>query len=161
MGKRSKNKGANYERRIAKILSDWSGLDLRRTPMSGGWSKQNPDVAGDLVNITPGTFFPYHIECKNQEVWTWEGILTGNCVAFDSWWEQTTTQCHPDKIPFLIFSKNYHEDWTCTYVKKLESYENFNIKDKLSKYVIINDKIIFSLREYLEVCMYARKEKDI
>lgn len=44
-GKYSKNKGSDYERIIAKLLSKEFGVDVRRTPMSGGF---HLDFAGDV-----------------------------------------------------------------------------------------------------------------
>ena len=53
----SRNKGVLFERKIAKMLSDWWGDTFSRTPLSGGWQKKREEgkrVRGDI--ITPDNF---------------------------------------------------------------------------------------------------------
>lgn len=107
----SRNKGAEYERKIAKVLGLWWDEDFNRTPMSGGlqWKEDNR-VTGDIVT-PPDSVFPFVIECKKREEWTFEQLLKGT-GEIESWWEQVTRDC--DKVslrPFLIFSKNFAPDY--------------------------------------------------
>ena len=72
----SKNKGSTFERVIAKKLTEWSGHEFNRTPMSGGlrWKEDN-SVVGDIVP-PPDLNFPFGIEIKKQEVpWDFDLIL--------------------------------------------------------------------------------------
>ena len=115
-GKKSRSKGARFEREIAAFFQEWSGLEFRRTPLSGGWSRQNPNVAGDLVCIDEGVTLPFIIECKNQESWTWEALLIGGSAVFAGFWEQTVEEAliAGGRIPLLVFTKNYDQDWIAT-----------------------------------------------
>lgn len=102
-----RNKGAKFERDIAKILSKWWGEEFHRTPASGGlhWQADNR-VAGDIVAPVDSDF-PFNVECKKQESWNMEQIIkgTGDVV---SWWEQCINDAkRVDEIPLLIFSKNH------------------------------------------------------
>jgi len=54
-------KGKNYERKIAKLLSEAFDCNVRRTPCSGGL-----DIKGDLRNLS-GVLEDYVFECKRQE----------------------------------------------------------------------------------------------
>lgn len=108
MAKNSKSKGDRFERGIAKILADALGLELRRTPLSGGWAKGNPGVHGDVVCVDPGPeAMPYCIECKNVEDWRLESLFTPNHKWFDGWWAQLLDECPGDKMPVLVFTRAY------------------------------------------------------
>lgn len=103
----SRNKGVDLELKVAKAFSAAFGLKIRRTPLSGGWSHENPEVSGDLVCTTPGADFPYCVECKNVEGWKLESLFTDQHKWFDDWWLQTVQECHTSKMPVLVFSKAF------------------------------------------------------
>jgi len=106
-GKKAKNKGSTFERRIGKSLGDFWGSKFFRTPMSGGSSlKHDYDLAGDLS--TPDETWPFHVECKNQEaLGKFFTIFTSEKCPVWKWWDQTTDECPKNQIPMLIFTKNY------------------------------------------------------
>lgn len=110
--KNSRTKGSNYERKIAKKWTAWSGEHIRRTPQSGGWSTARFGVTGDLVCDNPS--FPFHIECKKREGWCLDDLLTGVRVrdtrSVMAWWEQTLKSCPPGKQPVLVFARNNQPD---------------------------------------------------
>lgn len=58
-----RKKGQTYERRIAKILGEALNIKVRRTPQSGGWSKEA--VSGDIVPVNH--WFALSVECKNYK----------------------------------------------------------------------------------------------
>jgi hypothetical protein len=69
-GKRSRDKGSSYERKVAKLFNEAYGTVLVRTPLSGGFHKsKDSDMKGDLINLDPSTVFRLHLECKNHRVW--------------------------------------------------------------------------------------------
>ncbi len=118
-GKGSKQKGSGYERRIAKILGEWWGEPFRRTPNSGGWDKQVDDgsvmATGDIIP-PHGSAWPFSVECKNQEGWTLEAIMSGRCVRFLKWWEQCRKDARTvEKLPLLIFTRNRQPDFAAIY----------------------------------------------
>lgn len=112
-GKGARDKGSNFERKIAQHMSDWWGGNFTRTPGSGGlrWGSDQR-IAGDIVPPA-GMDFPFVIECKKQEGYTLDNFLfsTGTPVK---WWEQVVTdsrrlsldKTQEQKTPLLIFSKN-------------------------------------------------------
>lgn len=111
VGRKSKNKGSNYELTIAKILTKWWGAPFHRVPASGGlhWSS-SMNVAGDIVTI-PEAGFPFVVECKKREEWTLENAFLNN-KDIKSWWAQVVGDARETgKIPILIFSRNRAEDF--------------------------------------------------
>jgi Holliday junction resolvase len=79
IGKRSKGKGSEFERKIARMLTThFKGTPraevFQKTPASGGlrW-KNNSDVIGDL--ITPPDFI-FTIECKKREDLDYEVLFS-------------------------------------------------------------------------------------
>lgn len=99
-GRKSRNKGADFERTIANQLRAWSGNDgFRRTKFSDGPSTRTPDI------ITPPEFLPV-IECKNREGWSWDATLQGKGPVWD-WWNQAITQVGPSPgDAWLILTRN-------------------------------------------------------
>ncbi len=111
MGKKSRDKGASFERKVSKLLTDWWGLTFRRVPLSGGYDKSL--VVGDLwitderATIEDVKKFPFSIEAKNREEWEWNGIFGyGNKALFSYWKQAKMDAAKQSKIPLLIFKKN-------------------------------------------------------
>ena len=53
-GKNSKRKGGQYERTIASMFQERYGVELKRTPQSGGFAKKSDkadDVRGDITIV--------------------------------------------------------------------------------------------------------------
>lgn len=107
-GRKNKNAGSDYERRIAKMLEAWWGCPFRRTPNSGGWDKQTTDgevmAVGDIISTDPD--FPFAIECKHRkEALNLFSIQSASSDMILDWWKQ----CKDDaaqikKSPLLIMS---------------------------------------------------------
>lgn len=156
-----RTKGSSFERNIAKILSAWSGIELRRTPLSGGWAKGNPEVAGDLVSVDPEQSFRYHVECKNSEAWSWEQILNSKKISgpiFKSWWKQAYDECPKGKIPVLVFSKAYHDIYIMFQVTGMEyTYDAYHASTWISvrhedkEYLIRPLQMFLDENKYIEV----------
>lgn len=71
----SREKGADFERTVAKAISGWWGCEARRTPLSGGWGAAI--TAGDIIILPPARDdedfdikfsryrdWPFSVECK-------------------------------------------------------------------------------------------------
>jgi len=103
----SKNKGNEFELKVAKLLGKWWDETFRRTPGSGGlgWRSDNR-VTGDIV--TPeGSLFPFSVEAKKHEKWDFSQFIKGTGEV-DSWWDQCVRDSVTvDKEPLLVFSKNF------------------------------------------------------
>jgi len=69
-GRHSREKGANFERLVAKMVTDALGgsrKDCYRTPMSGG---HHSAANGDLVvSAAFAERFPFRVECKHHKDW--------------------------------------------------------------------------------------------
>lgn len=99
-----RKKGSVFERKIAKIFSKWSGSDVNRTPLSGGWAKNaKHGVKNDLISTDPN--FPFGVECKHQEKWLIESLLHSKVKIF-AWWKQCVDETPKGKIPLLVFHRN-------------------------------------------------------
>lgn len=126
----SKQKGSNYERKVAKLLSSWWGSEFHRTPASGGlrWGEDN-NVAGDIVT-PPSANFPYVIECKNREGgWTLESIVLDK-HDIKNWWAQVVADARRvKKTPVLIFTRNRAEDFIMLPFKE-DMYQKLEENDK-------------------------------
>lgn len=104
LGKRSKAKGSNFEREVAKKFKDHYQVDLVRTPQSGGFIKNSlkaEEFRGDIVPADNKIDLMLHIECKNAKTW-----------SLPAWIKQAETDCPKRKTPVVVFhqhgtSKNY------------------------------------------------------
>lgn len=118
-GKRNKRKGASFENDVAKILSKYFGIELKRTPQSGGFAKARKvkilDMfLGDIVPITEGINFLLHIECKNQAK-----------SSFNQWFKQASEDCATDKIPVVVWHRQQIKESGVDKDKVIEQSENF------------------------------------
>ena len=86
-GKRNKEKGAEYERLVCKIINDYLGTGFTRTPMSGGMQWK-----GDIRNDGgPSVMNLIHFECKNHKVY-----------KIQEWLRQTYYDAPSRTIPIVI-----------------------------------------------------------
>lgn len=150
MGKKSRNKGSGYERKIAKILGNWWADDselFRRTPMSGGWAKEK--ITGDITPVKEeGENFPFSVECKKQEGWEFHQFWSKKS-KFWSWWEQCTDDAkRSNKQPLLIFSRNRISDFMAVRnIFDIWKMPHFFLKfpDEFGEYIYV-----FKLEEFIE-----------
>ena len=162
-GARSKGIGSDFERKIVKILSDWWGLPLRRTPNSGGWDKQVQDgvlqAPGDII-APYGTNFPFCIECKHRRspLNLFSLQHDSSDCAFD-WWKQCTGDATASKkIPLLIASCARTEyaifdDIECG------QFVNFTPGVPVQLEVFVNGKHFFSVMHLEDFLVrYGRKD---
>lgn len=107
----SKNKGSEFERAVAKMLTLWSGYEFHRTPMSGAlhWTNDKR-VVSDIVPpqelIDEG--WPFSIECKKVEnSWEFNCFLDGTSQTLKEHWKQCCDDAVREcMVPMLVFSKN-------------------------------------------------------
>jgi len=111
-GKRSRNKGASFERTVAKKFKEFFGIDLVRTPQSGGFAKKSvkaDEFRGDIVSADKDVDLMLHVECKNAQTW-----------SLPTWLRQAESDCPKDKKPCVIMHKhNSSQDYI---VMKLEDF---------------------------------------
>ena len=98
LGKRSKAKGSNFEREVAKKFKDHYDEELTRTPQSGGFAKKSTkadEFRGDIVALDENVDLILHIECKNAKSW-----------SLPAWFAQAESDCPKGKVPCVIFHKH-------------------------------------------------------
>ena len=131
-GKSSKLKGASYERVIAKKFKEKFGIELKRTPMSGGFSKGSSkadDFRGDITVVDKGVDFKLHLECKDHKAW-----------SLPSWIRQAKDDCPQDRIPVVVFHRRQlNKDGKR--VQEAGDYISMSLEDFLE--VVDPSKIIF------------------
>ena len=129
-GRSSKAKGATYERTIKKILKEKLGIDLERTPQSGGFAKNKSlaSVRGDLNTMDDTIKFKLHIECKNHKTW-----------SLKEWWRQASSDCPEEKFPVVVMHQG-QENKDGKRVQESEDFVFMRLNDFLA--VVDKDKII-------------------
>ena len=113
--KNPKEKGNNFERKVAKLLSDWAGSKFMRTPSSGAIHNFNDKrVVSDIVAPLSIGNFPFSIECKNVECsWEWSTLLEGTSMTLNAHWEQCKNDAQREGlVPLLIVTKNFRDIYT-------------------------------------------------
>jgi hypothetical protein len=106
VSKKSNSKGAAFERRVRDMFRESWGVQLERTPQSGGWGRSQ--TKGDLVSPT-NTRFPYFVECKNQQQWNLWGTLFESQGELLNWWDKACKQAKEEggKVPLVIVGQDY------------------------------------------------------
>ena len=151
MPSRQKAKGNNFERTIAKHLSDVFNYNFERVPTSGAMTggmnsyvldrlseSQKLLLEGDL--IPPDELTNLKIECKSLKKISFSSFLTQN-KTLDDWFEQAHSN---QKLWFLIFKINNRG----TFVGTHEFF--FKKFDVSGNYLYYNNNYIFPMDEFFE-----------
>lgn len=108
-GRGSKQKGANFETKLANELSEmWNGK-FNRVPASGGlrWGS-DMRVVGDIIPPL-GMKFPFVVEAKKREGFDLSHLFK-NIGQIKEWYQQVVLDARRVKVhglsPMLVFSKN-------------------------------------------------------
>jgi len=152
VAKRSKAKGKGYERRVAKILSEWWGSPFHRTPTSGAHI-----YSGDIVD--PKGEFPFMVECKKRKDLDFSGILEKDSRLW-KFWEQTLKSYipgdphhKPADPPILVFSQDFGADYfmiATGWFESLEEYCGVYSKPHLKVWAHPDYVIAGKLKDFLE-----------
>lgn len=151
----SKTKGSTFERKLAKMLSEWSGQEFHRTPMSGAlhWANDKrviSDIVPPQVLVDAG--WPFSIEAKCVECsWEFNTFMEGTSVTLQQHWKQ----CYEDSqreglLPMLVFKKNRRDVYmmiTESLFKELdiEPASYITVKTQSDTLVILKFKEFLSL----------------
>lgn len=111
VAQKSKNKGNHGERRIAKLLMNFTGKAFRKTPSSGGYNKAGGVIiaghrfCGDVICDDPN--FAFCVESKNRpNDFNLAAITTNPSSAdFTDWWYQTLDDAQRVKLLPLLYFK--------------------------------------------------------
>lgn len=163
---KSKQKGNNFERKLAKMLSEAWGIPLIRTPCSGALKNFCP------ADITPEQQSEYEnwpllLEAKNRVGWHLEQLISSKstCPVLKWWEEEEEKQYKARGLEFynramlLIFTKNHDDIYVMFRVnssgiakpyKQLElQMREINISSKINFFK--NVKCPVDNKEYLDL----------
>lgn len=157
-----RQKGSRFERDVAKLFAKWSGSDVNRTPLSGGWAKNaKHGVKNDLISTDPN--FPFGVECKNQEEWLIEHLLSNDKSKIFSWWKQVITETPKGKIPLLVFHRNHSPIFTMIttrgWKKMTSSSRPMGVRWLGVRTKKTGRCFILVLKDFLKLVPYPHKEK--
>lgn len=116
VGKMARNKGNSFENTVAKMLTEWSGYEHKRVPLSGGWQKNvvSGDVfccaEHDVAYKSKSICVPFSWECKNQERWDLATLFKPEADKniIGKFWAQAADDAKVNaKAPALIFTRNF------------------------------------------------------
>jgi len=114
-GKRSKEKGKRYERRVASLFTEFTEVGFRKIPSSGGFNKTGGVViaehkfCGDI--ICDRDDFDFFIEAKNRESYSHTAIIKSiKTCEFTQWWGKTVYESIGLKLQPLLFFKPGTQD---------------------------------------------------
>lgn len=174
----SKNKGGEYERKLAKRLSLWWSAGEKddlfwRTNASGGRftirKRQDKDTygqAGDITSTSPESQLFSDIFCveakyyKDIDLWSIMTEVKGDCLY--GFWKQAVFQAESCcKRPILIVKQNNKvELFICDYDTRDLLIDWFTVIPKISVsfYGDIKDMCIYPLSEFLNLDIVGFKE---
>ncbi len=108
VGRRSKGRGKAYERLVADALTEYTSVNFRRTPSSGGFNRQGIEVAGHIFCgdlMCDRADFKFSVEAKNRKNFSFQHILSSlEKCEFTQWWFQTVRDAKRHNLePMLWF----------------------------------------------------------
>jgi len=118
VGKSNVGRSKSHERRVARLLCEWSGKEFRRRRVEGrDTSILERESASDVIPVTGNCLFT--IEAKCGEGFGFESLLATPTVSlFTSWWHQScydaklVSEClHRKFYPLVIFKPIPAFDW--------------------------------------------------
>lgn len=122
MGVDGNRKGQEYMRCLSRLLSEWvcgssvKGILMAELPIRVKTTVVTPvdgwGGAGDFAVAPEVQPFPFAMEAKDVEGWSFDGALQNKRWMVWNFWEQTLRQAEKvDLIPMLLFTKNRYPDW--------------------------------------------------
>jgi hypothetical protein len=117
--KYSVRKGKTLERRAAKQLCEWTGVEgFRRTPQSGGFNKSYKTKVGErefASDIMCERSMKFTIEIKSEQGFSLDALMnveTAHTCKFTEWWFQVNDDAiNIKKFPLLWFKPIPNWDW--------------------------------------------------
>lgn len=121
-GRGGRVKGADYERRIGKLLSEEFGVEVKRSGAQEQWKHNVGDVQASPQSDT--ILNQFYIECKNRE--------SLGKAALD-WYKKAVIDAGKSgKTPVVIMTKNREDDYVLLsltdFIKILKVYEQNSLQ---------------------------------
>ena len=118
IGKSNVRKSKTHERRVAHLLTDWSGIEFRRRRVEGRDSTVvERESTADVIPVKGSVYCS--IEAKSGKGFSLDALLS-NCQSslFTSWWHQAAYDCtiledvfKRQFYPMLFFKPHANFDW--------------------------------------------------
>ncbi len=118
IGKSNVSTSKSHERRLARLLTEWSGVEFRRRRVEGRDSTVvERESTADVIPVTGRIWFS--IEAKKGKGFSLDAMLNnpGGCL-FTEWWHQTcydaeilTGVLKQEYLPLLFFKPQPAFDW--------------------------------------------------
>ena len=157
-----KQKGSNWEREVARFLSELYNESFIRAPGSGayvgGKNKARTQILhegqirsfkGDIV---PGQSFPkFNAECKSYADFPFHLVLTGHCKILDGWLDQMMEVSDKDDLNILFMKFNRKGSFVCVQTNKTWVTDQFlyYTSEKHKDWLIIEWNHFFKLNKDL------------
>lgn len=118
IGKSNVRKGKTLERRIAHLLTDWTGVEFRRRRVEGRDSTVvERESTADVIPIKG--MVHCSIEAKSGRGFSLDALLSNHQTSlFTTWWHQATYDCtilenvfKKPFFPMLFFKPHANFDW--------------------------------------------------
>jgi hypothetical protein len=115
----SRDKGNVAEREVAGALTEWwapyePSVRFVRTPLSGGWGapavRSEFRACGDIMTTSPT--FPWCVEVKRREAWSWDTLLAGKASPVWGWWERAQVDATTAKLAAMMWFRHSREPWS-------------------------------------------------
>ena len=139
IGKSNVRKSKVHERRIAHLLTDWTGVEFRRRRVEGRDSTVvERESTADVIPVKGEIHFS--LEAKSGKGFSLDALM-GSCETslFTSWWHQTTYDSmilsdvfKRQYYPMLFFKPHANFDWVAIaqdafYKRLLRPHPSLNI----------------------------------
>jgi len=150
IGKSNVATGKCHERRIAKLLTDWSGRPFRRRRVEGrGDDVKVVEGVADVIPVEGDILFA--IEAKKGKDFSIDGLMLNPIGArFTEWWHQSSydalllsEKTHIIRYPMLFFKPHPNWDWIAV------------------PFMVFQQSILTPKEEYAEEYAECRKHSEV
>jgi len=130
-----------HERRVAHLLTSWSGAEFRRRRVEGrGGDTIARDLTGDVIPVNRSCHF--NIECKKGENFSLDAMLSNvETCQFTKWYHQSTydaklcsKQHNRVILPLVFFKPIPNWDWIAIDIASIE------FLSPLDKYCLLHER---------------------
>lgn len=173
MPSKAKTKGSQFEREVAKYLSDLYGESFVRIPNSGAYigglnthrktnlsENQIKSFKGDIV--PPDSWVNFNAEAKNYNDFPFHQVVTGKCKQLETWLDQLLAVAEPNDVNFLFFKLSRKGRFVCVQSKLTWKSDNFIYfsSEKYGDWVIIEFDHFWSKNNNLVKLYSTSKNSD-
>lgn len=150
VGKSNVKTAKCHERRIARLLTEWSGQQFRRRRVEGrGDDVKVVEGVADVIPVENDVIFS--IEAKKGKDFSLDGLMLNPTGAkFTEWWHQASYDAHilsertkTDRYPMLFFKPHPNWDWVAV------------------PFVVFQQNILRPCKECAEIYEERRKTSEV